>query len=49
MRDDARDLVNARAVELEETSNVVAEAKAFVEVLEHCVQHDLHPFILETD
>ncbi|XP_075084856.1 uncharacterized protein LOC142168095 [Nicotiana tabacum] len=31
------------------TTNVVAEAKAILQGLEYCVEHDLHPLILETD
>ncbi|XP_075095079.1 uncharacterized protein LOC142173397 [Nicotiana tabacum] len=49
MRDDKGDVVYARAVDLGVTTNVVAEAKAILQGLEYCVEHDLHPLILETD
>lgn len=49
MRDNVGDLVYARAIELGVTTNVVAEAKTIVEGLKYCVEHDLHPLILETD
>ncbi|XP_075087987.1 uncharacterized protein LOC142169942 [Nicotiana tabacum] len=49
VRDDEGDVVYARAVDLGVTTNVVAEAKAILQGLEYCVEHDLHPLILETD
>ncbi|XP_070054663.1 uncharacterized protein [Nicotiana tomentosiformis] len=49
VRDDEGDVVYARAVDLGVTTNVVAEAKAILQGLEYCVEHDFHPFILETD
>nr|XP_016446919.1 PREDICTED: 14.7 kDa ribonuclease H-like protein [Nicotiana tabacum] len=49
VRDDACDLIHARAVEVGITTNVVAKAKAILEGLEYCVEQDLHPLILETD
>nr|XP_016440692.1 PREDICTED: uncharacterized protein LOC107766425 [Nicotiana tabacum] len=42
-------LARVRAVDLRVTTNVVAEAKAILQGLEYCVEHDLHPFILEAD
>ncbi|XP_070032084.1 uncharacterized protein [Nicotiana tomentosiformis] len=48
-RNDAGDLVYARAVDLGVTTNIVAEAKAIVQGLEYCIEHDLHPLILETN
>ncbi|XP_019237121.1 PREDICTED: uncharacterized protein LOC109217336 [Nicotiana attenuata] len=49
MRNDEDDVVYARALDLEVTTNVVVEAKAILQGLEYCVEHDLHPLILETD
>ncbi|XP_075092121.1 uncharacterized protein LOC142172413 [Nicotiana tabacum] len=49
VRDDEGDVVYARAVDLGVTTNVVAEAKAILQGLEYCVEHDFHPLILETD
>ncbi|XP_075098976.1 uncharacterized protein LOC142175870 [Nicotiana tabacum] len=49
VRDDEGDVVYARAVDLGVTTNMVAEAKAILQGLEYCVEHDLHPLILETD
>ncbi|XP_019225001.1 PREDICTED: uncharacterized protein LOC109206620 [Nicotiana attenuata] len=49
VRNDEGDLIYARAVDLGETTNVVAEARAIVQGLEYCVEHNLHPLILETD
>ncbi|XP_070049716.1 uncharacterized protein [Nicotiana tomentosiformis] len=49
VRDDEGDVVYAWAVDLGLTTNVVAEAKAILQGLEYCVEHDLHPLILETD
>ncbi|XP_075101658.1 uncharacterized protein LOC142177094 [Nicotiana tabacum] len=37
-----------RVVDLGVTTNVVAEAKAILQGLEYCVEHDFHPLILET-
>ncbi|XP_075087578.1 uncharacterized protein LOC142169594 [Nicotiana tabacum] len=42
VRDDEGDVVYARAVDLGVTTNVVAEAKAILQGLEYCVEHDLH-------
>lgn len=39
----------ARAMMIGETTNIVVEAKAIVEGLEYCVDHDLLPLILKTD
>ncbi|XP_070045233.1 uncharacterized protein [Nicotiana tomentosiformis] len=49
VRDDAGDLIYARSVNLDETTNVVAEAKAILQGLEYCYANSLHPLILETD
>ncbi|XP_070035218.1 uncharacterized protein [Nicotiana tomentosiformis] len=49
VRDDEGDVVYARAVDLGVTTNVVVESKAILQGLEYCVEHDLHPLILETD
>lgn len=49
MRDSGEDLVYARAVKIEETTNIVARAKAIVDGFSYCVAHDLLPLILETD
>ncbi|XP_075087488.1 uncharacterized protein LOC142169519 [Nicotiana tabacum] len=49
VRDDEGDVLYARAVDLGVTTNVVAEAKAILQGLEYCVEHYLHPLILETD
>ncbi|XP_075102916.1 uncharacterized protein LOC142177604 [Nicotiana tabacum] len=49
VKDDEGDVVYARAVDLGVTTNVVAEAKAILQGLEYCVEHDFHPLILETD
>ncbi|XP_009804158.2 uncharacterized protein [Nicotiana sylvestris] len=49
VRNDEGDVVYARAVDLGVTTNVVAEAKAILQGLEYCVEHDLHPLILETN
>ncbi|XP_075084295.1 uncharacterized protein LOC142167870 [Nicotiana tabacum] len=49
VRDDEGDVVYARAVDLGVTTNVMAEAKAILQGLEYCVEHDFHPLILETD
>ncbi|XP_070036593.1 uncharacterized protein [Nicotiana tomentosiformis] len=49
VRDDEGDMVYTRAVDMGVTTNVVAEAKAILQGLEYCVEHDLHPLILETD
>nr|XP_009793482.1 PREDICTED: uncharacterized protein LOC104240345 [Nicotiana sylvestris] len=49
VRNDEGDVVYARAVDLGVTTNVVAEAKAILQGLEYCVEHDLHPLILEID
>ncbi|XP_075080452.1 uncharacterized protein LOC142165958 [Nicotiana tabacum] len=49
VRNDVGDLVYARVVDLGVTTNVVAEAKAILQGLEYCVEHDLHPLLLETD
>ncbi|XP_075081943.1 uncharacterized protein LOC142166458 [Nicotiana tabacum] len=49
VRDDEGNAVYARAVDLGVTTNVVAEVKAILQGLEYCVEHDLHPLILETD
>nr|XP_033517447.1 uncharacterized protein LOC117281714 [Nicotiana tomentosiformis] len=48
-KNDVGDLVYTRAVDLGVTTNIVAEAKAILQGLEYCVEHDLHPLILETD
>lgn len=39
----------AKAQQLKETTNIMAEAKAIEEGLAYCMAHDLHPLILETD
>ncbi|XP_075083805.1 uncharacterized protein LOC142167791 [Nicotiana tabacum] len=49
VRYDEGDVVHDRTVDLGVTTNVVAEAKAILQRLEYCVEHDLHPLILETD
>ncbi|XP_070054786.1 uncharacterized protein [Nicotiana tomentosiformis] len=49
VRDSAGDFVYARAHQLEETTNIVAKARAINDVIHYCVEHDLHPLILETD
>ncbi|XP_019265532.1 PREDICTED: uncharacterized protein LOC109243095 [Nicotiana attenuata] len=49
VRNDEGDVVYARAVDLGVRTNVVAEAKAIIQGLEYCVEHDLHSLILETD
>ncbi|XP_019246545.1 PREDICTED: uncharacterized protein LOC109226206 [Nicotiana attenuata] len=49
VRNDEGDVVYARAVDLGVTTNVVAKAKAILQGLEYCMEHDLHPLILETD
>ncbi|XP_070042850.1 uncharacterized protein [Nicotiana tomentosiformis] len=49
VRDDEVDVAYARAVDLGVTTNVVAEAKAILQGLEYCVEHDFHPLILKTD
>nr|XP_009616365.1 uncharacterized protein LOC104108915 [Nicotiana tomentosiformis] len=49
VRDDACNLIYARSVNLDETTNVVAEAKAILHGLEYCSANNLHPLILETD
>ncbi|XP_075082433.1 uncharacterized protein LOC142166835 [Nicotiana tabacum] len=49
VRDHAGDLVFAKAKEIGETTNIVAEAKAIVEGLAYCVERQLHPLIMETD
>ncbi|XP_059301858.1 uncharacterized protein LOC132053773 [Lycium ferocissimum] len=43
------DLIYAECKELGHNSNVVAEARAMLEGLIYCVNHELHPLILETD
>nr|XP_009762911.1 PREDICTED: uncharacterized protein LOC104214886 [Nicotiana sylvestris] len=43
------DAVYARAVDVGMTTNVVAEVKDILQVLEYCVEHDLYPLILEAD
>ncbi|XP_075097955.1 uncharacterized protein LOC142175269 [Nicotiana tabacum] len=42
-------LVYAKAKEISETTNIVAEAKAIAEGLDYCVEKNLHPLIIETD
>ncbi|XP_070034166.1 uncharacterized protein [Nicotiana tomentosiformis] len=49
VRNNVGDLVYARAVDLGVTTNIVAEAKAILQWLVYCVEHDLHPLILETN
>ncbi|XP_019262475.1 PREDICTED: uncharacterized protein LOC109240305 [Nicotiana attenuata] len=49
VRNDEGDLIYAREVDLGETTNVAAEARAIVQGLEYFVEHNLHPLILETD
>ncbi|XP_016508420.2 uncharacterized protein LOC107826004 [Nicotiana tabacum] len=49
VRDSVGDLVYARAQQLEETTNIVVEAKAIRDGLHYYMEHDLHPLILETD
>lgn len=49
MRNHEGDLVFAKAKEIGETTNIVAEAKAIVEGLVYCVERQLHPLIMETD
>ncbi|XP_019233145.1 PREDICTED: uncharacterized protein LOC109213772 [Nicotiana attenuata] len=49
VRNDEGDAVYAKAVYLGVTTNVVVESKAILQGLEYCVEHDLHPLILETD
>ncbi|XP_070041418.1 uncharacterized protein LOC142169055 [Nicotiana tabacum] len=49
VRDHAGDLVFAKAKEIGETTNIVAEAKAIMEGLAYCVGRKLHPLIMETD
>lgn len=49
VRNHEGDLVFAKAKEIGETTNIVAEAKAIVEGLVYCVERQLHPLIMETD
>ncbi|XP_070041628.1 uncharacterized protein [Nicotiana tomentosiformis] len=49
MRDDEGDVVYARVVDLGVKTNVVDEAKAILQGLEYCVEHDFQPLILETN
>ncbi|XP_060170793.1 uncharacterized protein LOC132601744 [Lycium barbarum] len=49
VRDWHEDLIYAECNELRLNSNVVAEARAMMEGLVYCVNHELHPLILETD
>ncbi|XP_070018000.1 uncharacterized protein [Nicotiana sylvestris] len=49
VRNDEGDMLYVRAVYLGMTINGVIEAKAILQGLESCVEHDLHPLILETD
>ncbi|XP_070034187.1 uncharacterized protein [Nicotiana tomentosiformis] len=48
-RDDEGDVVYARAVDLGVKTNMAAEAKAILQGLEYCVEHDFYPLILKTD
>lgn len=43
------DLGFAKASEIGEVNNIVAEAKALCEGLEYCVKSQLHPLIIETN
>lgn len=49
MRDYDGYLVYAKAMEIGETTNIVAESKAIVEGLAYYVEQHLHPLIIETD
>nr|XP_016504630.1 PREDICTED: uncharacterized protein LOC107822596 [Nicotiana tabacum] len=49
VRDDRGDLVYAKAREIGETTNIVAEAKGMMEELIYCMEQQLHPLIMETD
>ncbi|XP_070046794.1 uncharacterized protein [Nicotiana tomentosiformis] len=49
IRDSVGDFVYARTQIIEETINIVAEARAIVEGLAYCVEKELHPLIIETD
>ncbi|XP_060185616.1 uncharacterized protein LOC132615077 [Lycium barbarum] len=43
------DLVYAQCAEIGDSTIVVAEAKAILQGLTYCVEHELHPLIMETD
>lgn len=43
------DLVFAECKEIGDTTNIVDEARAILKGLSYCVDHELHPLILETD
>ncbi|XP_060170637.1 uncharacterized protein LOC132601572 [Lycium barbarum] len=49
VRDWHGDLIYAECKELGLNSNVVAEARAMMEGLVYCVNHEFHPLVLETD
>ncbi|XP_019234078.1 PREDICTED: uncharacterized protein LOC109214596 [Nicotiana attenuata] len=49
VRDHEGNLVFAKAREIGEATNIVAEAKVVVEGLVLCVERKLHPLIMETD
>ncbi|XP_075082213.1 uncharacterized protein LOC142166789 [Nicotiana tabacum] len=49
VRNDAGDVLFAKAEELGLSTNTIAEAKAIVEGLSYCVQKQLHPLIIQTD
>lgn len=42
-------MVFAKAREIGEATNIVAEAKGIVEGLVYCVERQLYPLIMETD
>ncbi|XP_070047234.1 uncharacterized protein [Nicotiana tomentosiformis] len=49
VRDHEENLVFAKAKEIGEETNIVAEAKAIVKGLAFCMERQLHPLIMETD
>lgn len=49
MRGSKVDLVYARAKQLEETTNVIAEARDILEGLSYYVSNELHPLITDID
>lgn len=49
VRNSIGDSVFAEAMDIGETTNIVAETKAIVERLAYCVDREPHPLILETN
>ncbi|XP_075107022.1 uncharacterized protein LOC142180004 [Nicotiana tabacum] len=49
VRNHDRELVFFKTKQIEDTTNIVAEAKAIVEGLAFCIKQQLHPLIVETD